>query len=129
MSYKYNPKLVASAQALRKNMTKEERHLWYDFLKRLPTSVKRQKNIGNYIVDFFFEREKIAIELDGRQHGLDEHYEADRKRDAELLSLGVRVLRYTNREINDNFFGVCSDILKQKGLTFDRMSKGQISLP
>ena len=129
MSYKYNPKLVASAQALRKNMTKEERHLWYDFLKRLPASVKRQKNIGNYIVDFFFEREKIAIELDGRQHGFEEHLEADCARDTELRALGIRVLRYTNAEVNQNFTGVCDDILKQANLHLEDLKKCESSLP
>ena len=53
MQYKYNKKLVTNAQELRKNMTPEEKHLWYDFLKKLPVTVNRQKNIGNYIVDFY----------------------------------------------------------------------------
>ena len=123
MSYKYDPKLVANAQALRKSMTKEERHLWYDFLKLLPVSVKRQKNIGNYIVDFFFEQEKIAIELDGRQHGFENNREADKVRDLELQALGIRVLRYTNTEINNNFSGVCSDILKHANLRFEDLKK------
>ncbi len=53
MEYKYNKNLVSNAQELRKNMTPEEKKLWYRFLKRLPVTVNRQKNIGNYIVDFY----------------------------------------------------------------------------
>ena len=60
-----NDKLTANAQQLRKNMTPEERHLWYDFLKSLPVPIKRQKIIGHYIVDFYCPAEKLVIELDG----------------------------------------------------------------
>ena len=63
-----NSKLTDNAQKLRKNMTKEERHLWYDFLKTLPVTVNRQKVIGNYIVDFYISSHKIIIEIDGSQH-------------------------------------------------------------
>ena len=63
MSYKYNRELVENARELRKNMTKEEKHLWLDFLKKLPITVNRQKNIENYIVDFFIASKKIAIEM------------------------------------------------------------------
>ena len=69
--YPYNKKLVANAQTLRKNMTSEERHLWYDFLKKLPMPVKRQKNIENYIVDFYIPQVKTVIEIDGIQHTAD----------------------------------------------------------
>ena len=70
MIYKYNKKLVANAQILRKNMTKQEKHLWYDFLKKLPITVNRQRNIGNYIVDFFIPSAKLVIEIDGAQHDM-----------------------------------------------------------
>ena len=65
MIYKYNKNLVSNAKKLRKNMTPEEKHLWYDFLKRLPITVNRQKNIGNFIVDFFIAEKRIVIEIDG----------------------------------------------------------------
>ena len=112
MIYKYNKKLVSIAQALRKNMTDEEKHLWYDFLKKLPVVVNRQKNIGDYIVDFFISSKRIVIEIDGVQHEMPENKEADNKRDAELQKLGITVLRYTNHSINTNFNYVCEDILK-----------------
>lgn len=69
--YPYNKKLVSNAQTLRKNLTSEERHLWYDFLKKLPMPVKRQKNIENYIVDFYIPQVKTVIEIDGIQHTAD----------------------------------------------------------
>ena len=106
-----NPKLTAKAQQLRKNMTPEERHLWYDFLKGLPITFNRQKVINQYIVDFYCAKAKLVIELDGSQHFEDAGAKADKERDAYLRSQGLRVLRYPNSEIWRNFEGVCEDIL------------------
>ena len=116
MKYNYNEKLVPNAQILRKNMTPEEKHLWYDFLKRLPATVNRQKNIGNYIVDFYISSACIVIEIDGRQHKLSEHYEADKRRDDDMRKLGNVVLRYTNEDIRERFNVVCMDIMKHMGI-------------
>lgn len=115
----YNPALVPHAQRLRKHMTPEERHLWYDFLKKLPVTVNRQKNIGNYIVDFYIFSAATVIEVDGVQHKTQEHMASDRQRDQELQRLGNRVLRYTNQDINSNFREVCQDILQHLGLSVD----------
>ena len=112
MSYSYNKNLVKNAQLLRKNMTPEEKHLWYDFLKDLPFTVNRQKNIGNFILDFFIAQNKIAIEIDGRQHTGEDAQKRDMIRDTELKKLGITVLRYSNHSIRYNFDMVCSDILK-----------------
>ena len=84
MEFNYNKDYVSLAQELRKNMTPEEKHLWYDFLKRLPITVNRQKNIGNYIVDFYIASKGIVIEIDGEQHGFEENREADKVRDKDL---------------------------------------------
>ena len=92
-------------------MTKEERHLWYDFLKTMPITVNRQKVIGNYIVDFYIATSRIVIEIDGSQHYSDEGIVKDAKRDKYLNNLGIKVLRYTNLDINQRFEGVCEDIL------------------
>ncbi len=108
-----NSKLTGNAKILRKNMTKEERYLWYDFLKTLPLTVNRQKVIGNYIVDFYIATSKIVIEIDGSQHYEDEGIEADTKRDEYLNSLGIKVLRYSNLDINQRFNSVCEDILNK----------------
>lgn len=105
-----NNKLTENSQKLRKNMTKEERHLWYDFLKELPVNFNRQKVIGNYIVDFYCAKAKIVIELDGSQHYFDEGREKDLKRDRFLSSLGLTVLRYSNDDVNNSFEIVCQDI-------------------
>ena len=105
-----NRKLTGLSKTLRKNMTKEERHLWYDFLKKLSVTVNRQKVIGDYIVDFYCSSAKVVIELDGSQH-FDEKGEVnDRVRDERLASLGLTVLRYSNLEVQRNFRGVCEDI-------------------
>ena len=106
-----NSKITGNAKTLRKNMTKEERHLWYDFLKSLPVTVNRQKVIGNYIVDFYIATYKIVIELDGSQHYEDKGIENDTKRDMFLNDLGINVLRYSNLDINQRFESVCEDIL------------------
>ena len=99
-------------------MTPEEKHLWYDFLKRLPITVKRQHNIENYIVDFYISEKKIVIEIDGGQHWLPEHKEADRKRDQDLSSWGITVLRYSNEHIQNHFPAVTEDILKKLKLKY-----------
>lgn len=106
-----NSKLTKNAKELRRNQTKEERHLWYDFLKSLPFTVNRQKVIGNYIVDFYIASKKLIIELDGSQHYEDKGKKADTIRDKYLNSLDIQVLRYSNYDINTNFEGVCQDIL------------------
>ena len=117
MIYNYNKKLIATAQALRKRMTPEEKHLWYDFLKRLPVAVNRQKNIGNYVVDFYIASARTVIELDGSYHNLPSNKAADAERDAELEKLYIKVLRYKNIDVNRNFDAVCNDILKHLGLS------------
>ena len=114
----YNKNLVSNAKVLRKNMTPEEKHLWYDFLKRLPFNVRRQHNIENYIVDFYVAEKKTVIEIDGRQHLLLEHKLADEERDKTLASWGIKVLRYSNDSINRNFKSVEADILKEFGLEY-----------
>ena len=101
---------ISNARQLRKNMTEEERHLWYDFLRSYPVKILKQKPIGNYIVDFFCESAKLVIELDGSQHFEAEGLEADTKRTAYLKGLGLMVVRYSNREINQEFRAVCDHI-------------------
>ena len=76
-----NPSSTKFSQELRTNMTKEEKHLWYDFLKKLPQTVNRQKVVGNYILDFYCADAKIAIELDGSQHYEQDGKEKDLVRD------------------------------------------------
>jgi very-short-patch-repair endonuclease len=112
MNQTHNPELTKFAQRLRRDMTQEERHLWYDFLKPLSLPVKRQKVIGPYIVDFYCASAKLVIELDGSQHYEDAHQARDRTRDDYLQGLGLAVLRFSNLDVNQNFEGVCQEILK-----------------
>ena len=79
MDRKHNKKLLPFAKELRKHMTKEEKHLWYDFLRTYPLRFMRQKTIGRYIVDFYCAEAKIVIELDGSQHYDDIHLESDKE--------------------------------------------------
>ncbi len=110
MNNKKNHNLTEFSQDLRNNMTKEENHLWHDFLKKLPVTVNRQKVIGKYIVDFYCAEANIVIELDGSQHYNPEAKQKDRERDAYLESIGIKVLRYTNLDIKRRFRAVCDDI-------------------
>ena len=107
----HNARLRPYAQRLRKEMTKEERHLWYDFLKLQPFHTHRQKVFGHYIVDFYIASAKIVIELDGSQHYSEETRQKDQERDLFLQSLGLLVLRYGNADVNQHFRDVCEDIL------------------
>ena len=98
------------SQQLRKNMTSEERHLWYDFLKTYPVQFHRQYAIGIYIVDFYCWKAKLVIELDGSQHCEPDAVDYDRKRTHYLEEQGYCVLRYANRDVQKNFRGVCENI-------------------
>ena len=99
-------------------MTKEERHLWYDFLKEYPVKFLRQKVLGNYIVDFYCAKAKLVLELDGSQHFEDENIEKDKQRTEFLVSYGLKVVRIPNNEVNNNFRGVCEyiDLLVRQNL-------------
>ncbi len=110
MNDRSNPGLRRFAQDLRKEMTKEERRLWFGFLKDLPWTVNRQKVLGPYIVDFYCAKAGLVIELDGSQHFEPRGRMADEERDAQLRAWGLTVLRYANSEVNGNFDGVCEDI-------------------
>ena len=116
MSRTNDPKLKNNAQKLRREMTKQERRLWYDFLKQLPVTVNRQKVIGRYIVDFYCASAKLVIELDGSQHYESEGTASDWERDYALNQLGITVVRYSNSDINRYFDGVCADLLRRLGI-------------
>lgn len=107
MSLKYNKQLISRAKKLRRDMTKQEKHLWYDFLSRYPIRFQRQKTIGNYIVDFYCHKAKLVVELDGSQHFDEQGIAYDAKRTAFLESLGLRVVRFSNHDVDSNFNGVC----------------------
>ena len=107
---KLDRKILRNSQQLRTNMTKEERHLWYDFLKSYPVQFKRQFPIGNYIVDFYCHKAKLVIELDGSQHCTPEKMEYDKARTEYIESQGILVLRYSNLDVMNRFRAVCENI-------------------
>ena len=110
----HNKENLPLARELRKNMTKEEKHLWYDFLKpyhqQYGIIFLRQKTFGPYIVDFYCPRAKLVIELDGSQHYEENAQSYDKIRTDFINSLGIKVLRYSNRDIHTRFKEVCGDI-------------------
>ena len=110
MQSKHNKQLVPFAKQLRKEMTKEERHLWYDFLRMHPARFSRQKILGKYIADFYSAKAKLVIELDGSQHYEEEEIEKDTQRTAFLESYGLKIIRIPNNEVSSNFRGVCEHI-------------------
>ena len=103
-------RMTSYAQDLRKHQTKEENHLWHDFLKTQPYRFRRQKVFGNYIVDFYCACAKLAVELDGSQHYEPEMMEYDEQRTKYLNRFGITVLRFSNLDIWENFSGVCEKI-------------------
>ena len=105
-----NGKLLQNARNLRKNMTKEERHLWYDFLRSYPIRFRRQEIIGDYIADFYCSDAALVIELDGSQHYGEHGAASDRKRTEVLEGLGLTVLRFSNLDVQRNFRGVCEQV-------------------
>ena len=114
MDRTHNKENVPFAKELRKNMTKEEKHLWYDYLKpyrqTFGVAFTRQKVFGNYILDFYCPKAKLAIELDGSQHYESDAVFYDEKRTRYLTQHGIVVLRYTNRDIHARFKEICDDI-------------------
>ena len=106
----HNSKLTPRAQQLRKNMTKEERKLWYDYLSKYPYRFRRQVAFGNYILDFYCAAAKLAVELDGSQHYEESGRRYDAARTAYLHSIGIEVLRFSNLDVLRNLRGVCQSI-------------------
>ncbi len=110
MDRKHNTNLTVNAKILRKNMTKEERHLWYDFLKIYPVRFLRQKVIDNYIVDFYCHKARLIIELDGSGHYEEKGQLKDKIRTERIEKRNLTVIRIPNNEVNRNFEGVCAYI-------------------
>ena len=116
MQRKHNKDIVPLAKELRRNMTKEERHLWYDFLRSYSVKFLRQKILGKYIVDFYSADARVVIELDGAQHRIEENEQYDAERTAFLEGYGLTVVRIPNEAINKDFHRICvyiDDCVKQ----------------
>jgi len=110
MSIPKDNSLLENAKKLRREMTAQERRLWYTFLRSYPVKIYKQRIIGGYIVDFYCASAKLVIELDGSQHYEDKGMDYDRKRTKILNSLGLEVLRFSNADVNVRFRQVCEMI-------------------
>ena len=110
MQRKHNPQIVPAAKMLRKNMTKEERYLWYGYLRTYPIRFLRQKVLGKYVVDFYCTEARLVIELDGSQHFEGRNVNKDAERTAFLEDYGLMVIHIPNNEVSKNFRGVCEYI-------------------
>ena len=108
----YRRDLIPIAREMRKKATRQERHLWYDFLRKHPAHFKRQKVISGFVADFYCARAKLAIEVDGMQHYYAQHIQYDAERTAIFESYGIRVIRFSNESIDNDFDAVCTFIDK-----------------
>ena len=108
----YNGNYKPLAQKLRREMTRQEKHLWYDFLKSSSPGFKRQKQFGHYIVDFYCAEAKLVVEIDGSQHYEPEARQDDEARDQYLNSLGLSILRFSNHDVDTHFESVCATIYR-----------------
>ena len=104
----YRPITEKRAKSLRHAMTPDERHLWYDYLRTCPWKFQRQKAIGIYIVDFICYEAHLIIELDGGQHNDEDAYRHDEARTKYLEAQGLRVLRFSNRDVRSHFDSICA---------------------
>jgi very-short-patch-repair endonuclease len=122
----YNPQLVARARQMRKNPTVAEKKLWHEFLRTYKPRFLRQRPIDNYIVDFYCAQLKLVIEIDGDIHFTDEGLEYDEKRTRLLEGYGLKVMRFTNTEVLENFAAVCAAI---EGIPPPPIDKGAFQIP
>ena len=118
---KKNNNLLMIAKILRHNMTRQEKHLWYDFLRHYPIKIYKQRIIDNFIVDFYCHQARLVIELDGSQHYTETGKFYDAARTEILERYGLYVLRFSNKEIDETFEGVCYMIDKT---IQERLEKG-----
>ena len=114
---------LENARRLRREMTPHERKLWYLFLRKYPVKIYKQRIIGRYIVDFYCASAKLAIELDGSQHYEPQGTAYDSARSAFLTAPGLEVLRFSNRDVDRDFRGVCAQI----DITIQKRLQGPLS--
>ena len=110
VSLPYRKELISRAKELRKNATRQENHLWYDFLRCYPVRFQRQKTIDRFIVDFYCHAAKLVIEIDGSQHYTAQGRAYDDERSMVLARYGVKVIQFSNLDIDRNFQEVCAAI-------------------
>ena len=102
-----NNKLLGVAKILRRNMTRHEKRLWYDFLQQYPIKIYKQRIVDNYIADFYCHSARLVIELDGSQHYTDDGQSRDQARTEVIEKYNLAVLRFSNKDIDERFDAVC----------------------
>ncbi len=110
MPIKKNNDLLNIAKILRRNMTRQEKHLWYDFLRHYPIKIYKQRIIDDFVADFYCHQARLVIELDGSQHNTPEGVSCDEARTKVLERYGLYVLRFSNADVDKNFAGICYTI-------------------
>ncbi len=110
MRVEKNNSILQTAKMLRKNMTPHERKLWYLFLRQYPVKIYKQRIIESFIVDFYCASARLVIEIDGSQHFTEQGMEYDKERSAVIEAYGLKVLRFTNYEVDTDFKSVCETI-------------------
>ncbi len=115
MPLRYAQYLKTSGRQLRSNLTDAEKLLWSKIRKRQTKGYQfnRQKPVGDYIVDFYCDKARLVMEIDGGQHYEERNIEADRKREKFLKSLGLRIMRFTNLDVLQNIDSVVEKIRKE----------------
>lgn len=121
MPIEYERKLIPYAKKLRREATPEENRLWYEFLRKYPVRFQRQKTIDHFIADFYCCKAKLIVELDGAQHYTAQGKAYDFDRTVMLSKYGLKVIRFSNKEINKSFWNVCNqiDLIVRERITFD----------
>ena len=102
--------LLLQARKLRREMTPQERKLWYCFLKTYPVKIYKQKIIDSFIVDFYCHAARLVIEVDGPVHDGRQATAHDDERSAVLAGRGLKVIRFTNAAVDWGFQAVCETI-------------------
>lgn len=115
-----NSQMTQRARELRKDMTPQERHLWYDFLRNYPVRFRRQRVIESFVADFYCASALLVIEIDGSQHYTPQGQAYDLERSAVFATYGIEVLRFSNREVDTQFEAVCNMIMR---VTEERIEK------
>jgi len=110
-NYKRNESLISNARVLRKNMTRQERMLWFHFLRHCTPRFRRQEIIGNYIADFYCHAAKLVIELDGSHHYEPEERNRDNTRSEYFHKVGLKIIRFSNTDVDMRLESVCNAIL------------------
>lgn len=112
VNFPYNPNNLKKAEKLRKNMTRAECKLWFEYLQKHPCKFYRQRPIDHFIVDFYCSQSDLVIEIDGETHASLSAQEYDAMRTALLNLYGLQVLRFTNQQVFYEFDEVCHEIEK-----------------